>query len=604
LPPITGDDSDGDGVGNARDLCPGTTRGAVVDANGCPITTTAPVAPAPTSPTPTPAPAPSNPTPGACPGTDPFAGLVGLVGACVNGGWVPVPTTTTSPTPTPTLPPITGDDSDGDGVGNLRDLCPGTTRGVAVDANGCPVTTTAPIAPTPPTTSDSDGDGVPNTTDQCPGTAAGMPVDTRGCPIVSSSAPPPPSGNTIVLNPSVKYQTISGWEGAVIGSAQDYQALSDTQLRALLDIAVNDIGISRVRLPIRSGAENPGGSGSSYDIVNDNADPNVINPAGFQWTSIDYLIDRVIVPLRQRSQARGESLYVNLNYVDFGASAFEHYANPAEYAEFMLATFQHMQSKYGFVPNAIEVVLEPNDVNGWNPATMGQCIVATAQRLQAAGFTPDFIAPSTSNMGAAIPYIDGIMAVPGAAGLVKEFSYHRYGGSLEDLEAIAARGVQYGKGTSMLEYWSSDGNYRILHQDLTVGRNSAWQQGQVADSYGCQYNQILGWVNGAATVCPNTRFIRQYTKYVRPRAQRIDASSVNGTVEPVAFVNADGRYVVVVKSENGGSFSISGLPAGTYGIFYTTNAQYDVNLADATIAAGQSLSSNIPATGVITIYKK
>jgi len=601
-PPITGDDSDGDGVGNARDLCPGTTRGAVVDANGCPITTTAPVAPAPTSPTPTPAPAPSNPTPGACPGTDPFAGLVGLVGVCVNGGWVPVPTTTTEPAPT--LPPITGDDSDGDGVGNLRDLCPGTTRGVAVDANGCPVTTTAPIAPTPPTTTDSDGDGVPNTTDQCPGTAAGMPVDTRGCPIVSSSAPPPPSGNTIVLNPSVKYQTISGWEGAVLASISDFQGLSDAQLSSLLALAVDDLGLTRARLAIRSGAENPNG-GTGYDIVNDNSDPFVINPNGFKFTTLDYQIDRFIVPLRQRAQARGESFYVNLNYVDFGQSAFEHYNDPQEYAEFMVATFQHMRDKYGFVPNGIEVMLEPNDVSGWSPTAMGQCIVATAQRLQAAGFSvPEFIAPSTSNMSSALTYIDGIMAVPGAAALVKEFSYHRYGASLADLQGIAARGVQYGKRTSMLEYWTNDGNYRVLHQDLTTGRNSAWQQGQFADSYGCQYNQVVGIVNGAPTVCPNTKFIRQYTKYVRPGAQRIDAAAATTDIEPIAFINSDGRYVVVVKSETGGSFSISGLPAGTYGIYYTTNAQYDVNLSAVTIAAGQSISSSIPATGVITIYRK
>jgi Glycosyl hydrolase family 30 beta sandwich domain len=257
------------------------------------------------------------------------------------------------------------------------------------------------------------------------------------------------------------------------------------------------------------------------------------------------------------------------------------------------------------VPNAIEAMLEPNDMHGWSPTIIGQCIVATAQRLRTAGFSvPDFIGPSTSNMSAAAAYIDGIMAVPGAASLVKELSYHRYGGSLTDLQAITSRAVQYGQRTSMLEFWSNASNYRVLHQDLTVGRNSTWQQGQFADSNGCRYNQIVGLVNGTATVCPNTKLIRQYTKFVRPGAQRIDASSVSGAVEPLAFVNVDGRYVVVVKSENGGSFSISGLPAGTYGIFYTTSAQYDVNLSTVTISAGQLLSSNIPATGVITIYRK
>jgi hypothetical protein len=500
----------------------------------------------------------SNPTPGGCPGTDPFEGLIDLVGVCLDGSWIPVPATT-SPPSAPVLRAVSSTDLDGDGVDNAHDVCPGTI--------------------------------------------AGMPVDAKGCPIVSSSAPPV-SGRTIVLNPAIKFQTITGWEGAVTASIQDLEPLSDVQLASLLNLAVNDLGITRARLVIRSGAENPKGN-TAYEIVNDNNNPNVINPNGFKFTALDYQIDRFIMPLRQRTQARGESFYVNLNYVDFGDSVFEHYSDPQEYAEFMLATFQHIRDKYGFVPNAIEVMLEPNDVHGWSPTVIGRCIVATAQRLLAAGFSvPDFIGPSTSNLSAAAPYIDGILAVPGAASLVKEFSYHRYGASLEDLQAIASRAGQYGKRTSMLEFWSSESNYRVLHQDLTVGLNSAWQQGQFADSNGCRYNQIVGLVNGKATICPNTKFIRQYTKFVRPGAQRIDASSVNGAFDPLAFINADGRYVVVVKSENGGSFSVSGLPAGTYGIFYTTNAQYDVNLPDVIITSGQSLSSSIPAAGVITIYRK
>lgn len=60
-------------------------------------------------------------------------------------------------------------DSDGDGVPDDRDLCPGTPAGVAVDARGCPA--------------DSDGDGVPDYLDKCPNTAAGVTVDKDGCPI-------------------------------------------------------------------------------------------------------------------------------------------------------------------------------------------------------------------------------------------------------------------------------------------------------------------------------------------------------------------------------------------------------------------------------------
>lgn len=89
-------DSDGDGILNNRDRCPGTPAGAQVDGRGCPA------------------------------------------------------------------------DSDGDGVPNGIDRCPNTPVGATVDASGC--------------SSDSDGDNIPDGVDQCPDTQSGVLVDSSGCP--------------------------------------------------------------------------------------------------------------------------------------------------------------------------------------------------------------------------------------------------------------------------------------------------------------------------------------------------------------------------------------------------------------------------------------
>ena len=88
-------DSDGDGVPNDIDECPGTPEGVEVDERGCPL------------------------------------------------------------------------DSDGDGVPDYLDKCPGTPKGLEVDCDGCPA--------------DSDGDGVPDYRDKCPGTPRGALVDKDGC---------------------------------------------------------------------------------------------------------------------------------------------------------------------------------------------------------------------------------------------------------------------------------------------------------------------------------------------------------------------------------------------------------------------------------------
>ncbi len=46
--------------------------------------------------------------------------------------------------------------------------------------------------PQPPPVLDTDGDGVPDSLDQCPGTPAGTAVDASGCPVQTPPPPPPP----------------------------------------------------------------------------------------------------------------------------------------------------------------------------------------------------------------------------------------------------------------------------------------------------------------------------------------------------------------------------------------------------------------------------
>ncbi len=71
-------------------------------------------------------------------------------------------------------PPPPPKDTDGDGVIDALDQCPGTPIGTQVDASGCPL---------PPPPKDSDGDGVYDNLDACPNTPMGMKVDARGCAI-------------------------------------------------------------------------------------------------------------------------------------------------------------------------------------------------------------------------------------------------------------------------------------------------------------------------------------------------------------------------------------------------------------------------------------
>ncbi|MBI4674397.1 MAG: hypothetical protein HY741_22360 [Chloroflexi bacterium] len=45
------------------------------------------------------------------------------------------------------------------------------------------------------------------------------------------------------------------------------------------------------------------------------------------------------LPMRQKLQARGESLFLNVCYVAFTSNPYMQYTNAEEYAEFVLATY-------------------------------------------------------------------------------------------------------------------------------------------------------------------------------------------------------------------------------------------------------------------------
>ncbi|MBV6521942.1 MAG: hypothetical protein MNPFHGCM_02086 [Gemmatimonadaceae bacterium] len=437
--------------------------------------------------------------------------------------------------------------------------------------------------------------------------------------------------------PSQTFQTIVGWEGTgSIGEVECNQTAFQNYKVTVLNRLSGELGVNRVRLQVRSGYESPVDyfqqfrsgqidyatwQATWYTPVNDNANPNVTDPSKFQWGWLDYQIDEVVLPLMQRLQARGEKLYVNLNYIDFKQNKLKNFIpekQPAEYAEFVLAAFQHITQKYGWSPDALEILLEPQNAGDVNTtvtgADLGAAIVAAGSRLASAGYHPDIIAPSDASMANSIALYDAMIQTPGVLQYLKEFSYHRYQGvSLANLQAIAQRGQRDRVRTSMLE-WNQGVSIETLLEDLTVGNVSAWQQFSMAfcsNNTDATRTGIYYQINQSnpgnpiVTTTNNARDYRQIFNYVRAGAVRIGAASGNAQLlSPVAFRNADGRYVAVVRTQAAATFALRGLPAGTYGVNYGVQQPFNVDLPDVVVVAGVPISVGIPAKGVITLYQR
>jgi len=426
---------------------------------------------------------------------------------------------------------------------------------------------------------------------------------------------------TITVDPSARFQVMRGWE-VTSDMTDDHPDSLPLYREKLYDMAVSDIGIDRLRLEIRSGAENNNqawkkvSSGQisyeewrpmRYPTVNDNDDPRVINWSGFDFSELDDTVDAIVLPMKRRVEQRGERLFINLCYVAFTKQItqgqYEH-DDPEEYGEFVLATYLHLKEKYGFVPDSWEVLLEPdNGTRQWNPTVMAKAIVAASRRLSENGFSPAFVAPSTMDMAKAAPWIEEIAKTPGAMENIVEFSYHRYHNSnVDNAREIATIGDRFGKPTAMLEWWFKNGNYRILREDLVEAKNASWQGQVLRTLFDVDYSEAKTPV---VSIADDTRMNLQYFRHVRFGAQRIGATSNDPkNTRPSAFVNRDKSFVIVADTRRAVTMTIRGAPAGMYTVSYALAGRSVVEPEPVTSAPGGEIVVRMPGAGVVTVSSR
>lgn len=420
----------------------------------------------------------------------------------------------------------------------------------------------------------------------------------------------------ITLDPAQRFQTFRAWEATIeLPVGEDPWPPSHLEMFERLG---TEVGITRLRLESYSGAENTNHAfekllngqidGNAwralrYPTVNDDDDPNHINPAGFDFADLDWRIDNFLLPLQEIAAKSGRRYEVNFTYVAFTQqirSGRYIHTNPEEYGEYILAAFLHMKEKYGLIPEYFEPILEPDNTASWTAALMGPAVAAATRRLVEAGFRPKIIVPAVTNIKNALPFFDAIAATPGATELLSELAYHRYwGGWPTILEQLARRAKSMGLDTAMLEFWDGRATYDTLHDDLLYGQISAWQGRTVLTYHKSDAAKPAGQ---QVSLAEDTRMNMPYFRAIRPGYQRIGAtSSLAEAVAPLAFQTPGGGMTVVVKSIGAAPIVIHGLPAGSYRVDWATPRGSGGTDAPVATAADGTLAIEIPDAGTLSV---
>lgn len=447
----------------------------------------------------------------------------------------------------------------------------------------------------------------------------------------------------IEVDTNIRYQTFQGWEtglsivshtGTLMGTDTTYKYISDD----LMDMMVDSIGVTRCRIEFRSGVENTNDNWKdmidgkiTYDewkplrylTINDNNDPNDLNMDGFIFSELDNKIEVGLLPLKKKLEESGQKLYVNLCYVAFaGSLSNEEYIqdDPAEYAEVILAAFKHISEKYGFSPDALEVILEPDVAKFGDGKLVGECIVAAGDLLKENGFTPEFIAASCTNLNNALNdnYLKKFLEVPRVLEYWSEFSYHLYTGRTdENYSQVAEIGNQYNVRTSMLEWWTVGHKYENIHKSLKLANNSSYQYMssisapiEGSDHYSYMGTEFISPDNYNIDLKVRTKYASQYIKNIRPGDVRVEATSNDPNVDPLAFIDENGNLKFIIMCEAKTEIEILNLEEGNYNIYYTsgngvsTLTNYEKTIYQGKINEGDHFKIDVPTKSIVVVKKE
>ena len=252
-----------------------------------------------------------------------------------------------------------------------------------------------------------------------------------------------------------------------------------------------------------------------------------------------------------------------------------------------------------------------------NPTQTADMIRFLKPTLNAAGLNPKVVCCDPTGWPQAQNYASGVASNSAANATVDMYSSHGYSGAPNS--PLSAAGGKHVWETEWSTFESLDNNWddgsdasgftwaQHISTGLTAANLNAFLYWWGAIGGGSADNEGLLQVNGNSVNTSGRLWaFANYSRFIRPGAVRIGASSGDNNLQVSAYKNSNGVVVIVVLNQASSAITASyalqntGVANGTTVTPYLTNGSNNTAQQGTTSVSGGSFSATVPARSLVT----
>ena len=352
-------------------------------------------------------------------------------------------------------------------------------------------------------------------------------------------------------------------------------AMTRSQQEAVLDALYRELGLTRIR-PVQPDT-GPGPPPVGIEVANDNSDPTVADPGRFNFAG-RRLDDHTAIVAAAKARGATTAWISPLNREPWMGVA-PGTRDAAEYSEWLLAQVRRFRSR-GARLDYLSVANEPSySRNRMSGEFVRDVIKILGPRLKAEGLLVPFVVPDDLRPSSAAAQAAIVLADPVARKYVGALATHLYGEPLEAFAELRSLARRYRVPLWMTEfavdvmdqlgardaYSQTPFDWALLMHDLIARYDVSavdYFWGYIG-SQGADGSALVRLRHDGARYLGFTRtktfyYFGQYSRFVRPGARRVPATSSNAAVKLTAYYRGDARTIVAINTSSAAAVTTLG----------------------------------------------